>query len=69
MSIALDDLRLTWMRSCGVDHACLPDGNGWWMTACGTWTPGGLPSPERRRVCRRCRERLRVATEILRADK
>lgn len=54
MPIAADDPRLIWTTIGGVDHACVQDGDGGLVTACGQKRSELGPSLPPRRRCHLC---------------
>lgn len=61
MSVAIEQVK-HWLKLCGVGHAVAEVRSGWSYTACNkmiSGDPTGTTPP--RRICKRCRERLKVA--------
>jgi hypothetical protein len=64
MPTAIEDVPM-WLPLQGRGHAVELRQHGWYLTACGIFTPNGPPSPERpRRICSKCRQRLATAPLI-----
>jgi len=53
---------VAWLNLHGIGHVLASQRHGWFLTACGTWTPAGTVSLDRpQRICRKCRARLAAA--------
>lgn len=64
MGIRIEDVPM-WLPLRGIGHAVEHTASGWHLTACGTYTPNGPPTPELpARVCRRCRDRLKDVVSV-----
>jgi hypothetical protein len=62
MSVTVEQVPV-WLILDGIGHAVQGTNCGWFQTGCGTLTPGGTEQKEvPKRICRRCRERLKEAT-------
>jgi hypothetical protein len=67
MAVSIEQVPM-WLPLRGnIGHAVELSKMGWYLTACGTFTPNGPPTPRRpKRICRKCRKRLREATLLQR---
>lgn len=53
-----------WIVSCGISHAIGRIAGGWCYTACNSMMTGDHQKQHNGRICKRCRERLKVATLV-----
>ena len=61
--VTIDDVPL-WIVSAGISHAVAERQCGTCYTACGSLIWGDAQQERTKRVCRRCRERLKQATLV-----